>query len=206
MCIWILATDVCFHLKLEPSLTGTFLWEHNMFQCFLMSSLTGCRVTDEILYLVPNKENFRLTLRAIKLWAKRKWIFTCYICTWKTNAVFIFYITPVTAWSLCVLLPQVVGSTPTCWGFWVECRGPCWWPGPASSTLTLWLPRWSTSFSWCFPNGENWAFAALNSYLCCSTGWQCFTAMCKARCIWLFDISIIQGVAKSCAIETARGQ
>lgn len=30
-------------------------------------------MTDEILYLVPNKENFRLTLRAIKLWAKRKW-------------------------------------------------------------------------------------------------------------------------------------
>lgn len=35
-------------------------------------SLNGCRVTDEILRLVPNVENFRLALRTIKLWAKSK--------------------------------------------------------------------------------------------------------------------------------------
>lgn len=35
-------------------------------------SLNGCRVTDEILRLVPNIDNFRLALRTIKLWAKSK--------------------------------------------------------------------------------------------------------------------------------------
>jgi poly(A) polymerase len=39
-------------------------------------SLNGCRVTDEILHLAPNIDNFRLTLRAIKLWAKQHNIYS----------------------------------------------------------------------------------------------------------------------------------
>lgn len=39
-------------------------------------SLNGCRVTDEILRLVPHIDNFRLALRTIKLWAKKHGIYS----------------------------------------------------------------------------------------------------------------------------------
>ena len=39
-------------------------------------SLNGCRVSDEILNQVPNKDTFRLTLSAIKLWAKNHGIYS----------------------------------------------------------------------------------------------------------------------------------
>uniref|UniRef100_A0A914HHP5 Poly(A) polymerase n=1 Tax=Globodera rostochiensis TaxID=31243 RepID=A0A914HHP5_GLORO len=39
-------------------------------------SLNGCRVADEILRLVPNRLNFILTLRAIKLWARNHGIYS----------------------------------------------------------------------------------------------------------------------------------
>eukprot|EP01102_Stenamoeba_stenopodia_P017799 TRINITY_DN642_c0_g3_i5.p1 TRINITY_DN642_c0_g3~~TRINITY_DN642_c0_g3_i5.p1 ORF type:complete len:555 (+),score=87.59 TRINITY_DN642_c0_g3_i5:303-1967(+) len=108
-------------------------------------SLNGCRVTDRILQLVPNVENFRTTLRCIKLWAKNRGIYS--------NAM--GYLGGV-AWALlvariCQLYPRAVPSTLVSRFFRVYEQ---WkWPTPvlltpiSEGTLGLGMPVWNPKTS-----------------------------------------------------------
>ncbi|XP_076016256.1 poly(A) polymerase alpha [Genypterus blacodes] len=104
-------------------------------------SLNGCRVTDEILHLVPNVENFRLTLRTIKLWAKRRNIYSN-----------ILGFLGGVSWAMlvartCQLYPNATASTLVCKFFLVFSK---WeWPNPVllkqpedcNLNLPVWDPR-----------------------------------------------------------------
>jgi poly(A) polymerase len=85
-------------------------------------SLNGCRVTDEILNLVPNRETFKATLRAIKLWAKK--------CGLYSNALGFF---GGVTWAMlvariCQLYPNAVAATLVHKFFYVYSQ---WeWPTP----------------------------------------------------------------------------
>lgn len=103
-------------------------------------SLNGCRVTDEILRLVPNTETFRLALRTIKLWAKKHGVYS--------NSL--GYFGGVT-WAMlvartCQLYPKAAASTIVHKFFLVLSK---WkWPNPVllkqPDNVNLGFPVWDT--------------------------------------------------------------
>ncbi|XP_023210754.1 poly(A) polymerase beta-like [Centruroides sculpturatus] len=108
-------------------------------------SLNGCRVTDEILHLVPNKENFKLALRAIKLWAKKHGVYSNVLG----------YLGGV-SWAMlvartCQLYPNAVAATLVNKFFLVFSQWP--WPKPvllkqpeeAKLGFSVWDPRVNVS-------------------------------------------------------------
>ncbi|KAI5705570.1 poly(A) polymerase type 3 [Diaphorina citri] len=101
-------------------------------------SLNGCRVTDEILRLVPNIENFRLALRTIKLWAKKHGIYSNVLgylggVSWAMLVA-----------RICQLYPNAAASTLVCKFFLVFSQ---WkWPQPVllkkPDNVNLGFPVW----------------------------------------------------------------
>ncbi|KAJ2314572.1 polynucleotide adenylyltransferase [Coemansia sp. RSA 2705] len=108
-------------------------------------SVNGSRVTDEILRLVPNVSTFRLALRCIKLWAKRRAIYS--------NSVGFF---GGVAWAMavariCQLYPNQSASTIVARFFHIFLR---WnWPMPivlkpideGSGQFGVWNPKFNQS-------------------------------------------------------------
>lgn len=80
MCFDGIEIDMLFAQLLQKEIPDTMdLRDDNLLKNLdqkCVRSLNGCRVTDEMLRLVPNVDTFRLTLRAIKLWAKKHGIYS----------------------------------------------------------------------------------------------------------------------------------
>ncbi|KAK9768131.1 polynucleotide adenylyltransferase [Basidiobolus ranarum] len=69
---------ICSRLGLPSIPDSLELFDNNLLKNLdekCVRSLNGSRVTDEILRLVPNIQSFRMALRCIKLWAKRRAIY-----------------------------------------------------------------------------------------------------------------------------------
>ena len=113
-------------------------------------SLNGCRVTDEILTLVPNVETFRLTLRTIKLWAKSESLIHENISFMIPD--FLTYL----------FNSQRTESTRTLSAIWAASRGLCWWRECVNSIQTLRPRLSSTASSRSFLNGTK-----LDRIVCC---------------------------------------
>jgi poly(A) polymerase len=89
-------------------------------------SLNGPRVTDEILNLVPSKDNFRLTLRSIKRWAKSRAIY-CNALGFPGGVSWAM----LTA-QICQFYPTALPATLLCKFFTIYTQWP--WPNPVLLT------------------------------------------------------------------------
>lgn len=113
-------------------------------------SLNGCRVTDEILKLVPIIESYRLALRAIKLWAKRKFYFPTAGDTFLTLIEFFF---PGFYMKLFLSL-QDAKFIQIHWDTLVVFLGRCSWLAPVNYIQMRQQRQLCINFSWYFHVGR----------------------------------------------------